>query len=150
MMTYGYDPTKIRDRGKDQMRFELGDTLVDGGANTCALADEEYHALLEGVSPDNKRVWLHAKKAALEAILHKLSYQVNTKIDVLSYDLGARAEQWQKLYEMLCKEIQANMGAPSMDARAAQKPPYFYTGMDDNRRAGLPEAKAFPFVKKTT
>ena len=45
-MTYTYDPLKIKDRGKDQMRFEIGDTLVDGGADTCALSDEEYEGML--------------------------------------------------------------------------------------------------------
>ena len=28
--TYSYDPTKIGERGKDRMRFELGDTEVGG------------------------------------------------------------------------------------------------------------------------
>ena len=36
-MTYSYDPTKIRERGKDQMRFELGDTVTEGGADTCSV-----------------------------------------------------------------------------------------------------------------
>ena len=35
-MTYSYDPARIRERGKDQMRFELGDTVTEGGADTCA------------------------------------------------------------------------------------------------------------------
>ena len=50
-MTYSYDPTQIRARGKDQMRFELGDTQTEGGADTCALADEEYEAVLAGLKP---------------------------------------------------------------------------------------------------
>jgi len=149
-MNYSYNPTKIRARGKDQMRFELGDTLVDGGADTCALADEEYDALLEGLNTGNKRAWLAAKLTVLEAILFKLSYQVDTKIDVLSYDLGARAEQWQKLYEQLRKQILANMGVPTMNEHAARKPPYFHTGMDDNRRAMLPAVRTFPFRRMTT
>ena len=59
-MTYSYDPTKIKARGKDQMRFELGDTQTDGGADTCALADEEYEAVLAGLKA-GKKAWLYAK-----------------------------------------------------------------------------------------
>ena len=83
-MTYSYDPTQIRARGKDQMRFELGDTQTDGGADTCALADEEYEAVLAGLKA-GKKAWLCAKLAVLEAILFKMSYQVDTRIDVLQY-----------------------------------------------------------------
>ena len=143
-MTYSYDPTQIRARGKDQMRFELGDTLTDGGAETCALADEEYNALLEGLTP-SKKVWLYAKLYVLEAILLKLSYQVDTKIDVLTYGLGARAEQWQKLYEQLRKQILANMSVPTMAESAQRKPPYFRTGIDDNIRALMPYMANYPF-----
>ena len=39
--TYAYDPSKLAERGKDLMRFELGDTMVEGGQDTCALCDEE-------------------------------------------------------------------------------------------------------------
>ena len=42
MKTYTYDPSKIQENGKDRMRFELGDTMVEGEAETCALSDEEY------------------------------------------------------------------------------------------------------------
>ena len=89
-MTYSYDPTQIRARGKDQMRFELGDTQTDGGADTCALADEEYKAVLAGLKA-GKKAWLCAKLAVLEAILFKMSYQVDTRIDVLQYGFGDRA-----------------------------------------------------------
>ena len=44
---YTYDPTKIKEKGKDRMRFELGDTMVEGGAETAALSDEEINAVLE-------------------------------------------------------------------------------------------------------
>ena len=71
-MTYSYDPTKIRERGKDQMRFELGDTVTEGGADTCALSDEEYNAVLEGLK-EGKKAWMRAKLAVLEAIMFKVS-----------------------------------------------------------------------------
>lgn len=113
------------------MRFELGDTLIDGGAETCVLADEEYNGMLDGLKP-NKKAWLSAKLSVLEAIMLKFSYQVDTKIDVLQYGFGARAEQWQKMYEVLRKQILANNGIPTMADSAAQKPPYFYTDMHNN------------------
>jgi len=148
-VTYSYDPTKITGRGKDQMRFELGDTSTERGQKTCALSDEEYTAMLEGIQP-GKKAWLYAKLHILEAILFKLSYMVDTKIDVLSYDLGGRAKQWQNLYEMLKKEIQASFGVPTMDSRAAHKPPYFHTAMNDNPRTVMMEDYAFPFRRMNT
>ena len=147
-MTYNYDPTKIRKRGKDQMRFELGDTFVDGGADTCALSDEEYNAMLEGLKP-GKLPWLLAKLFILEAILFKLSYQVNTKIDGLSYALGDRAELWKELYEKVRAEILANTGVPTMAESAMRKPPYFYTAMDDNPRTHNNKIRTFPFRNMT-
>ena len=141
-MTYAYDPTKITYGGKDQMRFELGDTLVGGGDKTCALSDEEYEAVLNGANP-GIIVWKQAKKRILEAILFKLSYMVDTKIDNLSYGLGERAKTWQKLYENLSKEIAASTGVPTMDESAASKPPYFHTRMDDNPATLL--NSSFPF-----
>ncbi len=136
-MTYSYDPTQIRSRGKDQMRFELGDTLTDGGADTCALSDEEYTGILDGLTAGQK-AWLVAKLYALEAIMMKLSYQVDTKIDVLSYGLSDRADRWQKLYERTKAEIKVKGGVPIMDSRAMNTPPYFHTEMQDNPRAALP------------
>jgi hypothetical protein len=113
------------------MRFELGDTLTDGGAETCALADEEYEGVLADLAPGRK-AWLHAKLCALEAVFIKLQYQVDTKIDVLQYGFGERAERWRKIYDDLRKEISATGGLPTMDRGAMKKPPYFYTGMQGN------------------
>ena len=50
---------------------------------------------------DNDLGKAEKKLAVLEAILFKMSYQVDTKIDVLQYSFGARAEKWQKLYDTL-------------------------------------------------
>ena len=145
VMTYSYNPSEIRKRGKDQMRFELGDTEVYGNAETSALADEEYTALLENVTPGNN-AWRFAKLDALKAILMKLSYMVDTKIDVLQYGLGKRAELWQKLYEELRNEILINTGVPTMNRHAQGKPPYFHTDMKENYRAMYP---AYPFRNMT-
>jgi len=147
-MIYNYDPKLIRKRGKDQMRFELGDTQTDGGADTCALSDEEYEAILEGLRP-GKVPWLYAKLYALEAILFKLSYQVNTKVDVLWYNLGDRAKLWQDLYEKIRAEIIANTGVPTIAESAKRKPPYFHTNMADNPRADNIATRTFPFRRMT-
>ena len=40
---YTYEPGNITEFGKDRMRFELGDTMVEGLADTTALTDEEIH-----------------------------------------------------------------------------------------------------------
>ena len=45
--TYTYEPGNITTAGLDLMRFELGDTMVEGGADTCALTDEEISAALK-------------------------------------------------------------------------------------------------------
>ena len=38
--TYQYEPENIAKYGKDRMRFELGDVMVEGKEKTCALCDE--------------------------------------------------------------------------------------------------------------
>lgn len=145
-MTYTYDPSKIKGGGKDQMRFELGDTLVDGGADTCALADEEYEGFLADLKP-GKKAWLAAKLGIVEAILFKLSYQPDTKIDVLEYKFSDRVAMWEKLKADLKKDL-AGLSAPLIDSEASKKPPYFYTGMEANPAAG-DIAPPFPFRKMT-
>ena len=149
-MTYSYDPTKIRARGKDQMRFELGDTQTDGGADTCALADEEYEAVLAGLK-EGKKAWLFAKLSVLEAILFKMNYQVDTKIDVLQYSFGERAERWQKLYDALKKQSLATASIPTLAPSIRDTPPYFHRGMQENRGAMHGAVgQSPPFRKRTT
>ena len=153
-MTYSYDPTQIRGRGKDQMRFELGDTQVEGGADTCALADEEYTAVLAGIAP-GKKAWLFAKLSALEAILFKLSYQVDTKIDVLEYDLGERADRWKKLYDDLKKQALGVASIPTLAPSIEKTPPYFHKEMQTNHAAMHPgdprmHGSCGPYRKMTT
>lgn len=149
-MTYSYDPSQIRARGKDQMRFELGDTQVEGGADTCVLADEEYEAVLAELK-DGKKAWLFAKLSVLEAILFKLSYQVDTKIDVLQYSFGERAERWQKMYDTLKKQLLATASIPTLAPSITKAPPYFHKGMQENQRAMHGSAGSSPpFRNRTT
>ena len=46
-MSYTYNPEKVSEPGVDRMRFELGDVMVEGGTETCALTDEEFKAVLK-------------------------------------------------------------------------------------------------------
>ncbi len=147
-MTYSYDPTKIKARGKDQMRFELGDTQIEGGADTCVLADEEYEAMLVDIK-DGKKAWLFAKLAVLEAILFKLSYQPDTKIDVLSYDMGERADRFKKLYDDLKKQTLAMASVPTLAPSILAEPPYFHKNMQVNERVQH-NRPPHPFKKITT
>ena len=44
--TYTYNPEKIGEPGVDRMRFEIGDTMVEGEQETSALCNEEYEAII--------------------------------------------------------------------------------------------------------
>ena len=95
--TYTYDPAKITENGKDRMRFELGDTMVEGGAETCALTDEEYNAII-GHYPSK---WKKAKLELLRSIMHRFAYEVNTTVGPLSLQLRGRFEAWKTLSDEL-------------------------------------------------
>ena len=96
---YTYEPGNIKEFGKDRMRFELGDTMVEGGSDTTALTDQEIQAAI-GAYP-------------------------------------ASWKRWRKDYETLEKEVKAeSRGVPKFANGARNKPPYFYTGMQRNERAG--------------
>ena len=136
MPTYVYEPDKITENGKDRMRFELGDTMVEGAAETCALCDEEYAAALS-MYPNS---WRRAKLALLESIVHRFFYEVDTKVGPLSLSLRQRAEAWKAMYDDLKAECAA-MGAPSANSKALFRPPYFYEGMHDNREMGTTRGK---------
>lgn len=84
--TYSYDPTKIGERGKDRMRFELGDTITEGEGQAAALSDEEYEAIL-ATYPGR---WKRAKLALIESIMRRFSYEVDEKVGPLSLSLRQR------------------------------------------------------------
>ncbi len=131
---YTYDPEKISEDGKDRMRFELGDTMVEGGADTSALTDEEITAVLERY-PGR---WKRAKLALLESICRRFSYEPDTKTGPLTFGFGERAKLWREDYEKLKKEIQnTSVAIPQtgigQDGRP--RPPYFYAGMMQNQEA---------------
>ncbi len=129
--TYTYDPTHIADNGKDRMRFELGDTMVEGGDETCALTDEEYAAVM-GMYPTK---WKKAKLELLKSILHRFAYEVNTTVGPLSLQLHGRFDAWKALHDELAAQVGA-MGTPSLPPQISNTPAYFHTRMQENPEAG--------------
>lgn len=131
--TYTYDPGNIKENGKDRMRFELGDTMVEGRSDTSALTDEEIEAAFS-MYPDS---WKRAKLALLESICRRFAYEVDTKEGPLSFSLSQRAELWRKDYEKLKKEVELESSTvPNSFGSGNKKPPYFYAGMMKNPRTG--------------
>lgn len=134
MATYSYDPAKITDGGLDQMRFELGDTVLDMEGITSPLCDEEYNAILGKYGKN----WRKAKLKCLEAIVMKLSYEVDTSVGGLSYQLSERFERWKKMLDEAKKEAAARSGVPTAGNPESLMPhggtPYFYNDMQTNPR----------------
>ncbi len=134
MATYTYDPTKITEQGRDQMRFELGDTVVDMGGITSPLCDEEYDAILRKHGAN----WRKAKYKCLEAIVMKLSYEVDTSVGGLSYSLSDRFKRWKEMKDEAKKQLNGIAGVPRAGDPASLMPhggtPYFYNDMQANKR----------------
>lgn len=132
--SYSYDPTKITDSGMDQMRFELGDTEVEAGSLTSPLCDEEYNAIIKKYGSK----WKVAKYRCLCAIVMKLSYEVDTSVDGLSYSLSQRFERWQKMKDDAEKDLKTASSVPRVGNKASLMPhggtPYFYNDMQANYR----------------
>ena len=86
--SYTYDPGKIAEHGMDRMRFELGDTMVEGLSDTTALTDEEIRAAIE-VYPKS---WKRAKLMLLESLCRRFAYEVDTKTGPLWLYMQERAK----------------------------------------------------------
>lgn len=134
MPTFTYDPTKITEGGVDQMRFELGDTVVDMEGISSPLCDEEYSAILKKHG-DN---WKKARYVCLKAIVMKMSYEVNTSVGGLSYSLSERYKRWKDMLDDEKKSLSAINSVPRAGYPGSLSPhggtPYFYNDMQANRR----------------
>ena len=129
---YTYDAAKVTEAGRDRMRFELGDTMVDGGPETAALTDAEIDAALQ-THPNR---WKRAKLMLLESLMRRFAYEVDTRTGPLTLSLSDRAKLWRKDYEDLKKEVALESAAvPASMQGKGKKPPYFYAGMQENHRA---------------
>ena len=134
MATYTYDPAKCQDGRKNQMRFELGDTVVDMGAITSPLSDEEYEAVLQ----KHDKNWRRARYECLKAICMKLSFEVNTSVGGLSYSLSERYNRWKQMLDEEEKKLKSLGSVPRVGNPGSLMPhggtPYFYNDMQANRR----------------
>lgn len=132
--TYSYDPTRITEGGVDQMRFELGDTVVDMNGISSAMCDEEYEAIITKYGAN----WRKAKFHCLSAIVMKLSYEVNTSVGGLSYSLSERYNRWKEMYDDEKKAMAGMYGVPRAGDPGSLSPhggtPYFYNDLHANRR----------------
>lgn len=145
MPTWTYDPTQITAQGKDQMRFELGDTVCDMEGIASPLCDEEYNAILSAYGQS----WRKAKIKCLEAIVMKMAYEVNTSVGGLSYSLDQRFDRWKKMLDEEKRELGAINAVPIANEGAlmpAGGTPYFYNDMQANWRkfTGLAEISGRP------
>ena len=77
--SYTYNPADIREQTVSRMRFEIGDTMVEGGSDTTALTDEEIQAAI-----DRNSKWKRAKLMLLESLYRRFYYEVNTKTGPLT------------------------------------------------------------------
>lgn len=128
---YTYNPKKIKEYGKDRMRFELGDTMVEGGSDTTALTDDEIQAAVE-LYPG---AWKRAKLMLLESICRRFAYEPDTKTGPLSLSLQGRAKTWRADYEALKQEVTlATTSVPLSVGKNGRGEAYFHTDMQKNER----------------
>lgn len=129
--TYTYEPANVKELGKDRMRFELGDTMIEGGPDTTALTDEEIQAAIDTYP----KKWKRAKLMLLESLCRRFSYEVDTKTGPLTLSFQERAKLWHEDYQALKKEVSAESCRVAMSSNGIHnKPPYFYAGMQQNER----------------
>ena len=146
-MAYTYTPENVANYGSDRMRFELGDTMVEGGVETCALCDEEYGAVLSDLpSSPSPRLWKKHKLRCLEAVMRKFAYEPDQKVGPMDIKFGDRAKLWKQMYDDLKSELGTTAASASAIAVLAQNPatseitpPYFYNGMMSHEEAEGPD-----------
>lgn len=139
-MTYTYDPVQIsKEKTISRARFELGDTMVDGGAESCMLSDEEIKAIIESTESWKMTLFKLADEVCL-----RLSYETDWKDDGTSFSLNQRAERWMKLRDRLKADADAEVTIPVSGAvsDSINNPRdgghYFYSGMMENHRVQPP------------
>ena len=129
-MTFSYDPTQINDGGLNQMRFFLGDVLVEEPEKSAYLCDEEILATLDGT-----KTFKRAALRLVESLLFRFSYEVNTEVHDAKWDLSDRVKAWQDLYKRLKADIELEETASAFGLRGIKNPPpIFRIGMNDWRR----------------
>lgn len=128
--SYTYNPANLGENGRDMMRFELGDTMVESGKMTAYLSDEEIDAMLA-----RYKSWDMAKFKLVESVLRRFSYEVDTKTGPMELSLDQRYKKWKDLYDELKRVAECANSAPAISVSMIgrkPRPPYFYEGLHDN------------------
>ena len=128
MRSFTYDGALLADGGLNQMRFELGDVLVEEPDKTALLMDEEIKAVIAAFPHS----WRSAKFELIKSVLYRFTPEVDTKSGPVQWSLSQRYAQWKVLYEELKKELSVTSSLPEMPG-VHHRPPYFFEGMHDNR-----------------
>lgn len=128
---YTYSPSRIDDNGLNQIRFELGDTMVENGEDTCILCDEEYTSLLNKAEK-SKKSWKAVKIESLKAIVMKLSYEVDYNVADMSLKLSTRYNHFKSMLDELEKSEQSISLMSFIGGNIKEDNPYFYLGMQEN------------------
>ena len=128
MRSFTYDGALLADGGLNQMRFELGDVLVEEPDKTALLTDEEITAVIAAFPQS----WRRAKFELIKSILYRFAPEVDTRSGPVQWSLSQRYAQWKALYEELKKELSISCSLPELPG-AHHRPPYFFEGMHDNR-----------------
>lgn len=132
---YTYDVRKLNDNSVNQMRFELGDTIVEGKDKTCVLCDEEYLCVIDRAFSIENKSWKRAKFLCLQAIVMKLSYEVDYKADSISFSLSQRYKNWKEMYDEEKKLDKSGSISISLGSNNLKEEHYFTLGMLNNKRA---------------
>ena len=127
--SFTYDGAQIADSGINQMRFELGDVLVEEPDKTALLTDEEITAMITAFPHS----WRRAKFELIKSVLYRFAPEVDTKSGPVQWSLSQRYAQWKALYEELKKELSIVSSLPELPG-AHRRPPYFFEGMHDNEQ----------------
>lgn len=131
---YTYNVRNLNSNSVDQMRFELGDTSIDGKDKTSALCDEEYAAMIEKAFNIDNKGWKWAKFLCLEAIMMRLSYEVDYQTDSISFSLSQRYKNWKQMYDEEKKLNKSTIPSFNLGANNINSNAYFKLGMQRNPR----------------
>lgn len=132
-MNYTYNPIEITQSSVSRARFELGDVMVDGDAETCMLSDEEIQAVISSTPK-----WKTALYKLADAVCMRLAYETDWKDDGTSFSLNQRSERWMKLRDRLKAEAEVGAIVPTCGAvndsvsNSEDGGHYFYGGMMQN------------------
>lgn len=132
-VSYTYKPEELSNKGVSRARFELGDTMVDGGAETCMLSDQEIQAVI-----DSSKRWKEALYRLADGVCMRLSFETDWKNDGTSFSLSQRADRWIALRDKLKASADISASMPTSGAvmdsikNARDGGHYFHGGMMEN------------------